>query len=93
MAPTSLNKQTVGHNLPHDWLMSLAMDLAACVICGGENDISGCYLAVLSVAVALAITLWLYHTPYKSACGIGHANKNYLKWWAIQLVIHSTVGV
>ena len=30
---------------------------------------------------------------YRSACGIGVARKNYLKWQAIQLAIHSTAGV
>ena len=29
MAAYPLDKQTVGCNLPHDWLMSLAMDLTA----------------------------------------------------------------
>ena len=29
MAPSSLGKQTAGCESPHDWLMSLAMDLAA----------------------------------------------------------------
>ena len=29
--------------------------------------------------------LWssLPHPPYMSACGVGLASKNYLKWWAI----------
>ena len=29
MAPSPLDKQTASCNSPHDWLMSLAMDLAA----------------------------------------------------------------
>ena len=29
MAPSHLNKYTAGCDSPHDWLMSLAMDLAA----------------------------------------------------------------
>ena len=29
MAPSSFDKQTASCNLPHDWLMCLAMDLAA----------------------------------------------------------------
>ena len=29
MAPSSFGKQTAGCETPHDWLMSLAMDLAA----------------------------------------------------------------
>ena len=29
MAPYSLDKQATGYNSSHDWLMSLAMDLAA----------------------------------------------------------------
>ena len=30
--------------------------------------------------------------PCRSASGIEYPVKNYLKWWAIQLAIHSTVG-
>ena len=41
MAPSPLNKQTASCNSPHDWLVSLTMDLAVCVICGGDNGISG----------------------------------------------------
>ena len=41
-------------------------------------------------------TSWLPNTPtlnpYRSSCGIGVASKNHLKWQAIQLVIHSTLG-
>ena len=40
MAAYPLDKQTVSCNSPHDWVMSLAMDLAALcdTICGGENE-------------------------------------------------------
>ena len=38
----------------------------------------------------LLATSWLLTTPI-SVCGISYTSKNYLKWWAIQLVIHSTV--
>ena len=30
--------------------------------------------------------------PCRSTSGIGYASKNYLKWQAIQLAVHSTVG-
>ena len=33
-----------------------------------------------------------YHPPGRSASGIDSTSKNYLKWRAIQLVIHSIVG-
>ena len=33
-----------------------------------------------------------YHLPpYRGACGIGYASKNYLKWREIPLAIHSTI--
>ena len=33
------------------------------------------------------------HHPYRSICGISYMPvKSYLKWWEIQLAIHSTVG-
>ena len=54
MATYPLDKQTAICNLPHDWLVSLAMDLAACVICGGENSTDGCHLAGFSEDVAFA---------------------------------------
>ena len=55
MAPSPLNQQTASCNSPHDWLMSLAMDLAAlCDIYDGENGTNGCHLAVFSVDVAFA---------------------------------------
>ena len=54
MATYPLDKQTAGCNSPHDWLVSLAMDLAACVICGGENGTNGYHLADFSEDVAFA---------------------------------------
>ena len=46
MAPYPLGKQIAGTgcNSSHDWLMSLAMDLAALCDCGGENGTSWCHL-------------------------------------------------
>ena len=49
MAPSSLGKQTVDCESPHNWLMHLSMHLAA--LCdstfGGENGTNGSQLAVL----------------------------------------------
>ena len=59
-------------------------------MCGGENDTNGCHLAVFNVDIAFARHFMVPH-PYKSARGIGYTSKNNLKWWAIQLAIHSTV--
>ena len=59
------------------------------MICGDANDTSGCHLAGISKDVAFARhfvasvrVLVVLTTPVN----------NYLKWWAIQLAIHSTVG-
>ena len=30
---------------------------------------------------------------HRNGCGIGYASKSYLKWWIIQLAIHSTVSI
>ena len=56
------------------------------MICGGANDTSGCHLAVFSEDLAVARhfvanagMLVVLTTPVK----------NYLKWRAIQLAIHS----
>ena len=53
--------------------------------CGGENGTNGNHLAVFSEDVAfahhfMAPYLPLTLPPYRSANGIGHASKNYLKW-------------
>ena len=89
MAPSSFGKQTAGCESPHDWLMSLAMDLAAlCDTRGGENVTNGSHFPVLSEDVAFACT----HPPppCRSATGIGYACKKYLKWQEIQLAIQCT---
>ena len=54
MAPSPVDKQPAGYKSPHDWLVSLAMDLATLCDCGGANDTSGCHLAVFSEDVAVA---------------------------------------
>ena len=57
--------QPAGYKSPHDWLVSLAMDLATliCVIYGGANDTSGCHLAVFSEDVAVARHFVATHPP------------------------------
>ena len=56
MATYPLYKQTDGYNSPNDWLVSLAIDLAALcdTVCGGENDTNGYLLAGFSEDVAFA---------------------------------------
>ena len=92
MVPSPLDKQTAGCNLPHDWLMSLAMDLAALCICEGENGTNGCHLAAYSVDIAFSHHFIAPHhpppfTPIEVLVVLAAPVKNYLKWWAIQLVI------
>ena len=76
MAPYLLDKRTVGCNSPHEWLMSLANDLAAFVICGGENGTNGCHLAGFSEDVAYAHHFVATCPHCRSASGIGYTNKN-----------------
>ena len=41
MAPSPLDKQAASCKMCkslHDWLVSVAMDLVACVTCGAENE-------------------------------------------------------
>ena len=99
MAPSPLDKQTVGCNLPHNWLISLSMDLAICVICGGKCGTKGHHLAVFSLDIAFA-----YHfmasclpsnlPPYRSAHGIGYASKKLSKMVGKSAIIaiHSIFG-
>ena len=64
---------------------------------GGTNDTSGCHLAVFSEDIAVPATSWLPALPPLSHPAgmlvvLTTPVKNYLKWRAIQLAIHSTVG-
>ena len=60
------------------------------MICGGANDTSGCHLAVFSEDLAVARH---FVAISRNASGIDYTPvKIYLKWRAIQLAIHSTVG-
>ena len=96
MAPSSLGKQTAYCEPPHNWLMSLGMDLAACMTCGGENDTNGSHLAVFSEDIAFAHHLVAFHPPPSShpigvLVVLAMPVKNYLKWLEIQLVTQCTV--
>ena len=51
-APSPPDKQTAGFSSPHDWLMNLAMDLAALCDMWGESGANACHLTVYSVDVA-----------------------------------------
>ena len=77
------------------------------MISGGANDTSGCHLAVFSEDVAVARHFVATHPPtlppsHPPTLPPSHPAgmlvvlttlvKNYLKWRAIQLAIHSTVG-
>ena len=76
--------QTAGCNSPHDWLVSLAMDLLLCVICGGKNGPNGCHLAGFSKDRVLAHHFVATHppptlSPCRSATGIGYTSKKLSK--------------
>ena len=84
MTAYPLVKQTAGCNSPNDWPMSLAMDLSACVICGGENDTNGCHLAGFGEDIAFARHFVATHPPptlplCRSATGIGYTSKKLSK--------------
>ena len=71
MAPFPLDKYIVSCNLLHDWLMSLAMDLAALCDMWSENGTSECHLAVFSVDVALACHCMVpHHSPPFTSIGV-----------------------
>ena len=87
MTPSSSDKQTAGCESPHDWLMSLAMDLATLynyVTCGGENSTNGSHFPVFSEDIAFACHFVATHLPpplppYTSTSGIGYASKKLSK--------------
>ena len=97
MAPYPLNKQTAGFYSPHNWLMSFALDLAALCDMWRWNSTNGCHLAVYSEDIAFSRHFMATHLP--SPCNpiggvvvLATPVKNCLKYWAIQLAIHSIVG-
>ena len=76
MAPFSLNKQIAHCNLPFNWLTSLVMDLAACVICGAQNDTNECHLADFTVDAVSANHFMASYHPNRDACSIDYTRKN-----------------
>ena len=64
--------------------MILAMDLAVCVICGGENGTNGCHLADFSEDIAfachfVATCLPPALPPCRSVTGISYNSKKLYK--------------
>ena len=97
MAPSPLDKQTAGCNLPHNWLITMAMNWSA--LC---DTWSWKWHQWMSFVCSQC-----WHSLYLLLCGspppptfapievfvvFAMLVKNYLKQWAIQLAIHSTVG-
>ena len=52
MTPSPLNKQKTSFNSPHDWLMILAIDLAALCDMWRSKRHNDCHLVVFSVNIA-----------------------------------------
>ena len=84
MAAYPLGKRTASCNSPHDWMMSLAMDLAMdlAALCDlwSENGTNGCHLAGFSKDVAFSCHFVAIHPPptlppCRSDTGIGYASK------------------
>ena len=98
MAAYPLDKQAAGCSSSYNWLMSLAMDLAAlCDVWRSENGTNGYHLAGFSEDVALPATSWLPVRPPPShhievVLVLATPVKNLSKWWEIQLAIHPIVG-
>ena len=75
MAPSPPDKHTVSYNSPHNWLMSLVMDLATLYECVGRNGTNGCHLSVFSVDIAFVCHFAAPYPPYRSDCSIGYTSK------------------
>ena len=76
MVTSSLEQQTTGCTLPHDWLVRLTIDLADFVIYGAENSINWCQIAAIWLCLIFARHFVATHPPatlqpYRSACGTG----------------------
>ena len=80
MAPSFLDKQKADCDSPHDWLMSLAMNLTT--LCHmwrwkwHRISTNGCHLAVISEDVAFArhFMAFCLPPPYRSTSGIGYTS-------------------
>ena len=94
MAPSPLDMQTAGYDSPHNWMMSLAMDLAALctVLCDCMLFLTACSVDIFSLSLC-GFPPPPLPTPIVALVVVASKNYLYLKWWAIQLTIHSTVGV
>ena len=67
------------------------------MMCGGKNGISGCRLFVFSKDIAFASHFMATRQlppsyPVGVLLALATPVKNYQKWQAIQLAVHSTVG-
>ena len=75
MAPSPVDKQPAGYKSTHDWLVSLAMDLATLCDIWSANDTSGCHLAVFSEDLAVARHFMATRPPSRNASGIDYPSK------------------
>ena len=96
MVLSSLGKQTANCQSPHDWLMSLDMDLAA--LCDmwrwkwHQWKSFPYFSEYVDFACHFVATRQPFTLPsYRSVSGIGYASKNYLKWRENQLALQCTV--
>ena len=84
MASSPLDMQTAGYNSPHDWLMSLAMDLAA--LCDTWIYKWHQWMPFSCFQHGHSLCPPLHGSPHfptlhpyrRNACSIGYASKNYL---------------
>ena len=63
------------------------------VTCREMLDLGGLLCNMCQIQSLAQIHVLSESHTYRSVCGIGVASKNYLKWQAIQLAIHSTARV
>ena len=69
------------------------MGLLLSVTCRDENGTNGCHLAVFGVDVTFACDFVANVGVLVGVLVVlAMPLKNYLKWWEIQLAIHSIVG-
>ena len=94
--PLTSRQPAVNHHTTGWWVWPWIELL--CVTCGGENGTNGSHLAIFNQNIAFALhfvatRLPLTLPPYRSASAWYWLcqQKNYLKWWEIQLAIQCTV--
>ena len=81
---TGLNRK-----LPHNWLVSFSIDLVTFVMFGAQNNLNAHHLAKLQLSISCSLPIVPLHHPNPPS--LYEWLWKTLKWWAINLSMHSRI--